>query len=123
MSGRTASLSGLAMAGAIVGCAVTVSDRGVQNVPGEEIWKTEVEMLVGETAYVDRDELEMTLQAVGLEEARVRILTRGRREERVVRTGLAGAARVPPYEIRLLSTGVDESARFEVRREWGPRPR
>lgn len=101
-------------------CRATVSDRGVQGVPGEEIWKTEVELRLGEVAYVDARDLEIQLEAVGVTDATILIRGEGapRRERLVV--GPAATVSLPPYDITLLSTGIDGSAVFEVRREYGP---
>jgi hypothetical protein len=104
---------------AVVGCSATVSRDGIANVPGEEVWKTEVELELGEQALVDGGQLELTLVASGIERATVLVQSgRGRRQEDL-RTGPGGSLRHPPYEIRLLSTGIDGSARIQVRRQWG----
>lgn len=103
------------------GCTATVSREGIANVPGEEVWKTEVELELGERALVDGGQLELTLIASGVERATVLVeSSRGRRQQDL-RTGPGGSLQHPPYEVRLLSTGIDGSARIQVRRQWGER--
>ncbi len=101
------------------GCSATVSRDGISNVPGEEVWKTEVDLEVGERALVDGGRLEMTLVASGIESATVVVESGAGRRQEDVRTGPGGSLQHPPYEIRLLSTGIDGSARFQIRRQWG----
>ena len=100
-------------------CTATVGERGVSGVPGEEIWKTEVELLLGEVAYVDSRALEIQLDAIGVNDATVSVRSAGGSRVETLRIGPGGEIIVPPYEIRLVSTGIDDSAIIEVRREWG----
>ena len=100
-------------------CSATVSRDGISNVPGEEVWKSEVDLELGERALVDGGRLELTLVESGIDRATVLVeSSRGRREEDI-RTGPGGSLQYPPYEIRLVSTGIDGSARLQVRRQWG----
>jgi hypothetical protein len=101
------------------GCSATVSREGIANVPGEEVWKTEVELELGEQALVDGGALELTLVASGIDRATVLVQGGGGRRQEELRTGPGGSLQHPPYEIRLLSTGIDGSARLQVRRQWG----
>lgn len=101
------------------GCTTSVSREGIANVPGEEVWKTEVELELGERAFVDGGQLELTLIESGVEQATVLVESGGGRREETLRTGPGGSLQYPPYEIRLLSTGIDGSAQVQVRRQWG----
>ena len=101
------------------GCTATVSREGIANVPGEEVWKTEVELDLGERALVDGGQLELTLVASGVDRATVLVESSGGRRQEDLRTGPGGSLQHPPYEVRLLSTGIDGSARIQVRRQWG----
>ena len=103
------------------GCTATVSREGIANVPGEEVWKTELDLEIGERALVDGGQLELTLVASGVERATVLVESSGGRRQQDLRTGPGGSLQHPPYEIRLLSTGIDGSARIQVRRQWGQR--
>ena len=103
------------------GCSATVSREGIANVPGEEVWKTEIELELGEQALVDGGQLELTLVASGVERATVLVESSAGRREEEIRTGPGGSLEHPPYEVRLLSTGIDGSARLQVRRQWGQR--
>jgi hypothetical protein len=103
------------------GCSATVSRDGIANVPGEEVWKTEIELEQGEQALVDGGQLELTLVEAGIERATVVVQSGGGRRQEELRTGPGGSLQHPPYEIRLLSTGIDGSARIQVRRQWGQR--
>ncbi|MGH7542910.1 MAG: hypothetical protein ACREK7_03140 [Gemmatimonadota bacterium] len=100
-------------------CSATVSRDGISNVPGEEVWKTEVDLELGERALVDGGRLELTLVASGIDRATVLVESGGGRRQEDIRTGTGGSLQHPPYEIRLLSTGIDGSARFQIRRQWG----
>lgn len=100
-------------------CSTTVSRDGISNIPGEEVWKTEVELQLGERALVDDGGLEVTLLRVGVDEASLMVEGRSGAREHTLRTGTGDSLHVPPYEIRLLETGIDDSARIQVRRQWG----
>ncbi len=109
-----ASLASLAAAA----CTVNVGERGVSNLPGEEVWKTEVELQVGEVAHVDGQGLEVILVAVGTDEATLSLVSRDEAGEYQV--SLAGAeAKVRPYRVKLVSMQGDDAVVIEVRREWG----
>ena len=109
------------VSGALVlsACNATVSGDGISNVPGEEIWKTEIELQLGERAMVDDGRLEVTLLGVGVDEASLMVEGESGAREEAVRTGAGGSVQVPPYEIRLLEVGIDDSARLQIRRQWG----
>lgn len=109
----------LAIAVLAAGCTATVSRDGIANVPGEEVWKTEVELELGERALVDGGRLELTLVASGVERATLLVESSAGRRQEELRTGPGGSLQHPPYEVRLLSTGIDGSARIQVRRQWG----
>jgi hypothetical protein len=109
----------LAAALVTAGCSATVSREGIANVPGEEVWKTEIELELGEQALVDGGQLELTLVASGVERATVLVESSAGSRQEEIRTGPGGSLQHPPYEIRLLSTGIEGSARFQVRRQWG----
>jgi hypothetical protein len=103
----------------LTSCSATVSGDGNSNVPGEEIWKTEIELQLGERAMVDDGRLEVTLLGVGVDEASLMVGGPSGTREESVRTGSGGSLQIPPYEIRLLETGIDDSARIQIRRQWG----
>ncbi len=103
----------------LAACNATVSRDGISNVPGEEVWKTEIELQLGERAMVDDGRLEVTLLRVGLDEAALMVEGRSGAREETVRTGAGGSLQIPPYEIRLLEVGIDDSARIQIRRQWG----
>lgn len=114
---RLASLAGVTGLVAVA-CTVNVGERGVSNLPGEEVWKTEVELHVGEVAHVDGRGLEVTLIDVGADEATLSLVSSHEAGERQV--SLAGAeAKVRPYRVKLVSIEAGESVIIEVRREWG----
>ena len=100
-------------------CTATVGEQGVANVPGEEVWKTDLELQLGERAIVDSGRLEVTLVSVGVDEITLLVDSQAGRRQETVRTGPDGSLVHPPYEIRLLSTGIDESATIQIRRQWG----
>ena len=100
-------------------CSTTVSGDGISNIPGEEVWKTEIELQLGERAMVDDGRLEVTLLRVGVEEVSLMVEGDSGAREESVRTGTGGSLHVPPYEIRLLEVGIDDSARLQIRRQWG----
>ncbi len=101
-------------------CSATISDRGVSGVPGEEAWKTEVELRPGGVAYVDDRGLELELVSVGVNDAIVLVSSgAGAVRRETLRAGIGGSVMVPPYEIRLLRTEIGGSAIVEVRRQWG----
>lgn len=108
-----------AMTGLIAAaCTVNVGERGVSNLPGEEVWKTEVELQVGEVAHVDGQGLEVMLIAVGTDEATLSLVSRDEAGEYQV--SLAGAeAKVRPYRVKLVSMQGDDAVVIEIRREWG----
>lgn len=114
---RAATVAGMSL----MGCSLIINEGGnVANVPGEEVWKTEVELDVGESAFVDGRGLEITLRAIDAERATLWIVGRHRADEH--RLGLwpaGGEAKTPPYRVRLLEIDGDEKVRIQVRREWG----
>ncbi len=96
---------------------MTVGESGVSNLPGEEIWKTEVELQVGEMAHVDGGGLEVTLIEVDADEATLSLTSRDEAGEH--RLGSGAVAEVRPYRVRLISMQPDGGVVIEVRREWG----
>lgn len=103
----------------VAGCTASVDREGVSNVPGQEVWKTDLELQLGERAIVDGGRLEVTLLTVGVNEATLLVDSRGGTRQETIRTGPGGSLQHPPYEIRLLSTGLDDSATVQIRRQWG----
>lgn len=104
---------------ALSACNATVSREGIANVPGEEVWKTEVELQLGERAMVDSDRLQVTLLRVDVDEATLMVEGESGTREETIRSGAGGSLHIPPYEVRLLEIGIDESARIQIRRQWG----
>lgn len=100
-------------------CSATVDREGVTNVPGQEVWKTEVDLHLGERALVDGDRLQVTLLRIGVDEAALMVEGSSGVREETIRSGAGGSLHVPPYEIRLLEVGIDDSARIQIRRQWG----
>jgi hypothetical protein len=100
-------------------CSATVTREGVANVPGEEVWKTDLDLQLGERAIVDSGRLEVTLVSVGVNEAVLLVDGQSGTRRETVRTGSGGSLQFPPYEIRLLSTGIDDSVELQIRRQWG----
>lgn len=100
-------------------CNATVSRDGITNVPGEEVWKTEIELQLAERAMVDDGRLELTLLRVGIDEVTLMVEGESGAREETLRTGTGGSLRLPPYEIRLIQVGIDDSARVQIRRQWG----
>ena len=86
------------------GCTATVSREGIANVPGEEVWKTEVELELGERALVDGGQLELTLVASGVERATVLVESSAGRRQEELRTGPGG--RLVPLLLGLLAASV-----------------
>ena len=109
----------LAVSLVLAACDATVSRDGISNIPGEEVWKTEIELQLGERAMVDDGRLEVTLLRVGVDEASLMVEGESGAREESVRTGTGGSLQIPPYEIRLLEVGIDDSARIQIRRQWG----
>ena len=101
------------------GCTTTVTREGVENIPGQEIWKTEIELQLGERAFVDGDRLQLSLLRVGVDEATLMVEADSGAREHTIRTGTGGALHIPPYEIRLLEIGIDDSAHLQIRRQFG----
>jgi hypothetical protein len=102
---------------AAAACTVNVGNRGVSNLPGEEVWKTEVELQVDEVAHVDGRGLEVTLIEVGADEATLSLVSRDEASEHRLRPG--AQAEVRPYRVKLVSMQPDGGVVIEVRREWG----
>lgn len=100
-------------------CTVTVGERGVSNLPGEEVWKTEVELQVGDVAHVDGRGLEVTLVDVGEDEATLSLVSREEAGEHRLSLVSGARARVRPYRVTLISMQPDGGVVIEVRREWG----
>ena len=89
----------------------------MSNLPGEEIWKTEVDLQVGAMAHVDGGGLEVTLIEVGADEATLSLTSRDEAGEH--RLGLGAVVEVRPYRVKLISMEPDGGVVIEVRREWG----
>lgn len=89
------------------------------NLPGEEVWKTEVELQVGDVAYVDGQGLEVTLIDINADEAALYLVSRAEAGEHRLSLGSDAQAKVRPYRVTLISIQPDDSVVIEVRREWG----
>jgi hypothetical protein len=101
-------------------CAVTVSERGIAGLPGEEVWKTDIDLELGQTAYVQEANLQITLEAAGPDSATVQVRDdRGFDETRTLRVGGITDMRVRGFTVRILSAR-EGAAEIQVRQEWGP---
>lgn len=101
-------------------CAVTVSERGIAGMPGEEVWKTDIDLELGETAHVQEANLQITLEAAERDAATVRVRDdRGFDETHMLRVGGVTDMKVRGFTVRVLSAR-EGSAEIQVRREWGP---
>ncbi|MDX1623792.1 MAG: hypothetical protein R3199_07405 [Gemmatimonadota bacterium] len=100
------------------GCTARIGGDGVANVPGEEIWKRQVELAQGELALIDEEGLELRLDDLALDQVELTVRTDVDAEPRTIFLRPGGEEFLSPYTIRLLELWPDR-ARFEVRKEWG----
>ena len=98
------------------GCVLSVNDRGDDDrgIPGDTVWRQEIEMLEGQVAHIDSRALSIYLEDVGVDSAIVTLTKAGVERTVTLRSKLAGEETMPPYSVRLVSTGVDNSATIEV---------
>ena len=95
-------------------CARAVGDGAVDGMPGDTVWRQEVEMLEGQVAHIDSRALSIYLEDTAVDSAVVTLTMAGTERTVTLRTGLANEETMPPYAVRLLYTGVNESATLEV---------
>lgn len=100
---------------ALVACVLSVNERDDdRGYPGDTVWRQEIEMLEGQVAHIDSRALSIYLEDVGVEQAVVTLTKAGVERTVTLRSKLAGEETMPPYSVRLVSTGVDDSATIEV---------
>jgi hypothetical protein len=97
-------------------CVLSVNDRGdeARGIPGDTIWRQEIEMLEGQVAHIDSRALSIYLEDTTVDSAVVTLTKAGVERRVTLRTGLAGEETMPPYTVRLVYTGVNGSATIEV---------
>jgi hypothetical protein len=97
-------------------CVLSVNDRGDEGrgIPGDTIWRQEIEMQKGQVAHIDSRALSIYLLDTGVDSATVTLTKAGVERTVTLRTGLAGEETMPPYTVRLVYTGVNGSATVEV---------
>ena len=99
----------------VAACVLSVNDRGDdRGYPGDTVWKQEIEMLEGQVAHIDSRALSIYLEEVGVDQAIVTLTKAGVERTVTLRAGLAGEETMPPYSVRLVSTGINDSATLEV---------
>ena len=86
-------------------------DRGL---PGDTIWRQEIELLEGQVAHIDSRALSIYLGDTTVDSAIITLTQAGVERTVTLRTGLAGEETMPPYIVRLVYTGVNGSATIEV---------
>ena len=103
------------LAALVAACVLSVNDRGEdRGYPGDTVWRQEIEMLEGQVAHIDSRALSIYLEDVGVDSAIVTLTKAGVERTVTLRSKLAGEETMPPYSVRLVSTGVDNSATIEV---------
>lgn len=112
MNRRRARGGTLAALGALlaVGCMATIPVGDDRADEGAE----RAHLMIGERAFFDGGAVVVTLTGVGVDEAIIDAEVNGIRRRTRIRAGLGGAARYPPYEIRLVSTSISNEATIEV---------
>lgn len=95
-------------------CARAVNGGSGDGLPGDTIWRQEIEMLEGQVAHIDSRALSVYLEDTAVDSAVVTLTMAGVERTVTLRTGLAGEETMPPYAIRLLYTGVNDGATLEV---------
>ena len=97
-------------------CVLSVNDRGDDDrgIPGDTIWRQEIEMLEGQVAHIDSRALSIYLEDTAVDSAVITLTKAGVERTVTLRTGLAGEETMPPYTVRLVYTGVNGSATIEV---------
>lgn len=99
----------------VAGCVLSVNDRGDdRGYPGDTVWRQEIEMLEGQVAHIDSRALSIYLEEVGVDQAIVTLTKAGLERTVTLRSRLAGEETIPPYSVRLVSTGINDSATLEV---------
>lgn len=97
-------------------CVLSVNDHGDESrgIPGDTIWRQEIEMLEGQVAHIDSRALSIYLDDTAVDSAVITLTKAGVERTVTLRTGLAGEETMPPYTVRLVYTGVNGSATIEV---------
>jgi hypothetical protein len=106
-----------ALALTAVACVLSVNDRGDDErsgIPGDTVWRQEIEMLEGQVAHIDSRALSIYLVDTAVDSAVITLAKAGVERTVTLRTGLAGEETMPPYTVRLVYTGVNGSATIEV---------
>jgi hypothetical protein len=98
------------------GCVLSVNDHGDDDrgIPGDTVWRQEIEMLEGQVAHIDSRALSIYLEDTAVDSAVITLTKAGVERTVTLRTGLAGEETMPPYTVRLVYTGVNGSATIEV---------
>jgi hypothetical protein len=105
----------LALAPLLAACVLSVNEGGEnRGYPGDTVWRQEIEMLEGQVAHIDSRALSIYLEDVGVDRATVTLVKGGVERTVTLRAKLAGEEAMPPYSVRLVSTGIDNSATVEV---------
>jgi hypothetical protein len=113
---RRTTLVAAALTLTVTACVLSVNDRGDEGrgIPGDTIWRQEIEMQEGQVAHIDSRALSIYLLDTGVDSATVTLTKAGVERTVTLRTGLAGEETMPPYTVRLVYTGVNGSATVEV---------
>lgn len=111
-----ARLLAMALLWTATGCVLSVNDRGDENrgIPGDIVWRQEIEMLEGQVAHIDSRAISIYLDDTAVDSAVITLAKAGVERTVTLRTGLAGEETMPPYTVRLVYTGVNGSATIEV---------
>jgi hypothetical protein len=99
-----------------VACVLSVNEGADESrgVPGDTIWRQELELMEGQVAHIDSRALSIYLLDTGIDSATLTLTKAGVERTVTFRTGLAGEETMPPYTVRLVYTGVNGSATVEV---------
>ena len=101
--------------GVAAACVLSVNE-GSDNrgYPGDTVWRQEIEMQEGQVAHIDSRAISIYLEDVSVDQALVTLTKAGVERTVTLRSRLAGEETMPPYSVRLVSTGIDDSATLEV---------
>lgn len=108
-----ARIAGAAVALALAGACMTTIPVEDREDAGRE-WTRYADLSIGERAIFDGGALDLTLTGVGADEVTLIVEHHGIRRQERLRTGIGGIQDYPPYEIRLVSTSVANTATIEV---------
>ena len=115
MDATVRELAGIASVSLVVACVAAVSQGdGSGGFSGDMIWRQEVELLEGQVAHIDSRALSIYLEDTAVDSATVTLSKGGSERTVTLRTGIAGEESWPPYAVRLVYTGINGSATFEV---------